>query len=171
MAGGYTLGAFVQANFGRPRELTVAGVPVGRELEGGFDYGAGYGAGSGSIIGVLATDAPLLPHQLKRLARRAGLGIGRSGAIAHHGSGDIFLALSTGNPEALNATQGPAQASFLPDESLDFLFEAAIQAVDEAILNALFANREMTGRNGHRIAALPREQVRALLAAAGRIAG
>ena len=166
-AGGYTLGAFVQANFGRPRELTVAGVPVGRELDGGFDYGAG----SGSIIVVLATDAPLLPHQLKRLARRAGLGIGRSGAIAHHGSGDIFLALSTANAEALSARQGAAKADFLPDESLDFLFEAAIQAVDEAVLNALFTNSEMTGRDGHFIAALPRQRVRDLLAAAGRLSG
>ena len=166
-AGGFTLGAFVQANFGRPRELTVAGVPVGRQLEGGFDYGAG----TGSIIVVLACDAPLLPHQLKRLARRAGLGIGRSGATAHHGSGDIFLALSTANKTALEAASGVAKADFLPDESLDFLFEAAIQAVDEAILNALFANTEMTGRNGHVIAALPRERVVELLAAAGRLAG
>ncbi|MEX0923555.1 MAG: P1 family peptidase [Rhodovibrionaceae bacterium] len=169
--GGYTLGAFVQANFGRPHELTVAGVPVGRELEGGFDYGTDYDAGSGSIIVVLATDAPLLPHQLKRLARRAALGIGRSGAIGHHASGDIFLALSTANAEALAASSGPATADFLPDESLNFLFAAAIQAVDEAVLNALFANADMTGRAGRLIRALPRERVRDLLAAAGRLAG
>jgi L-aminopeptidase/D-esterase-like protein len=165
-AGGYTLGAFVQANFGKPQELTVAGVPVGRDLEGGFDYGSG----TGSIIVVLATDAPLFPHQLKRLARRAALGVGRSGSIAHHSSGDIFLALSTANAAALGAASGVATAEFLPDESISFLFEAAVQAVDEAILNALFANAEMTGRNGHVIHALPREAVRDLLARHGRLA-
>lgn len=162
----YILGAFVQANFGRPQELTIAGVPVGRALEGGFDYGAG----TGSIIAVIATDAPLLPHQLKRLARRAALGIGRSGAIAHHSSGDIFLAFSTANRKALQAGTAPAKVDFLPDASLDGLFAATIQGVDEAVLNALFANADMTGRGGHAIRALPRERVREILAAHGRLA-
>lgn len=161
----WILGAFVQANFGRTPELTIAGVPVGRELAAGFETGGG-----GSIIAVLATDAPLLPHQLKRLARRATLGVGRSGTYGHHSSGDIFLALTSANAAALDTqAAAPIPVETLPEPLLDPLFEAAVQAVDEAILNALVANRPMTGRDGHHVPALPHEAVLAALRRAGRI--
>jgi L-aminopeptidase/D-esterase-like protein len=116
------------------------------------------------VIAILATDAPLLPHQLKRLARRVSLGIARAGAISGHGSGDIFLAFSTANAQALEAgPQAPAQASFIPDAALDPFFAATIAAVDEAVLNALVANETMTGADDHVIHALPHDEVRRLL--------
>jgi len=166
-AGGrWTLGAFVQANFGRTPELTIAGVPVGEALAAGFETG-----GSGSIIVVLATDAPLLPHQLKRLARRATLGIGRSGTIGRHSSGDIFLAFTTANEAALEeSATAPIAVTTLPEAEMNPLFEAAIQAIDEAILNALVANETMVGRDGHRVPALPHEAVVRALEKAGRLA-
>jgi len=162
----YTLGAFVQANFGAREQLTIAGVPVGRHLK---DAPAGVGD-AGSIIGIVATDAPVLPHQLKRLARRCGLGIGRSGAIAAHTSGDIFLAFSTANAGAVATAvdDGPVNVEMLPEAALTPLFTATIQAMDEAVLNALVANRTMTGRDGVTIEALPHAPVRALLARHGR---
>lgn len=156
----YTVGAFVQANFGRREQLRIAGVPVGQQL--GDDL-PGVAGDQGSIIAVVATDAPLLPHQLKRLARRISLGVGRSGAVATHGSGDIFLALSTANAETFKSVDSPQQAVFLPEASLDPLFEGVIQAVDEAIINVLVANETMVGRDDHRVAAMPLEAVSALL--------
>jgi Asp-tRNA(Asn)/Glu-tRNA(Gln) amidotransferase A subunit family amidase/L-aminopeptidase/D-esterase-like protein len=153
-----TIGAFVQANFGRPDQLTIAGVPVGRLLGRENEQEE-----RGSIIGIIATDAPLLPHQLKRLARRVGLGIGRSGAVSGHGSGDIFLAFSTANESAHHDEGRLAAAEFVPNALLDSTFEAVIQAVDEAILNSLFANTTMTGINGTVIHALPHQQVNAIL--------
>jgi L-aminopeptidase/D-esterase-like protein len=176
-AGGrFTLGAFVQANFGAPEQLTIAGVPVGRRLK---DAPAGVGD-AGSVIGILATDAPLLPHQLRRLARRCGLGIARSGSIAAHGSGDIFLTFSTANAEALGQGNGKrgdggqgdglGRADFVPDAALTPLFEAAVRAIDEAVVNALVANEAMTGRDGHSVRALPHDAVRALLAEHKRLA-
>lgn len=155
----YRLGAFVQANFGRRENLTIAGVPVGRHLmEGRIKETHGTEPPDGSIIAVIATDAPLMPHQLKRLARRVGLGIGRSGACAYNGSGDIFLAFSTANPEAMRATDARVQNfAFLPDPSLDPFFEAVIQATDEAVINALIANETMTGRDDHQVVALPHD--------------
>lgn len=176
----FTLGAFVQANFGAPEQLTIAGVPVGRRLKeapaGVGDAGAGVGdtgAGvgdAGSVIGILATDAPLLPHQLRRLARRCGLGIARSGSIAAHGSGDIFLTFSTANAEALAGEDAVRTADFVPDAALTPLFEAAVRAIDEAVVNALVANQSMTGRDGHSIRALPHDALRALLAEHKRLA-
>ena len=178
-AGGrFTLGAFVQANFGAPEQLTIAGVPVGRRLEdalaGVGDAGAGVGD-AGSVIGILATDAPLLPHQLRRLARRCGLGIARSGSVAAHGSGDIFLTFSTANAEALGqgalaGEDAVRTADFVPDAALTPLFEAAVQAIDEAVVDALVANQAMTGRDGHTVQALPHDAVRALLAEYKRLA-
>jgi L-aminopeptidase/D-esterase-like protein len=166
-----TLGAFVQANFGTAEQLTIAGVPVGRHLV----QAASNGPDAGSIIGVVATDAPLLPHQLKRLARRCGLGIARSGSVAAHTSGDIFLAFSTANPEALRDHEGPDSAGprrldFLPDAALTPLFEATVQAIDEAVIDALVANETMTGCDGFTVPALPRDQVVALLAEHKRLA-
>ena len=164
--GDYTLGAFVQANFGSRHELTIAGVPVGRHLPG-TDPRPRPG---GSIIAVIATDAPLLPHQLKRLARRAGLGIGRSGAVSHNGSGDIFLALSTANRDAFAAGGEARRAAFLPNEALDPLFAAVVEATDEAVIDALVANEAMTGRDGITVEALPHDELRALLEAHKRLA-
>ncbi len=160
----YLLGAFVQANFGHRRELTVAGVPVGRHLPGGELRSKP----AGSIIAVIATDAPLLPHQLKRLARRVGLGVGRSGGLAHNGSGDIFLAVSTANAAALGAGTGPQSAAFLANDRLDPLFEAVVQATDEAVIDAMVANETMVGRDGNTAPALPHDRLRALLARYGR---
>jgi L-aminopeptidase/D-esterase-like protein len=162
--GSYVLGAFVQANFGRRRELTVAGVPVGRHLPGGELRGKP----AGSIIAVIATDAPLLPHQLKRLARRVGLGIARSGGIAHNGSGDIFLAFSTANAAAWSGGSGPRAAAFLANEELDPLFEAVVQATDEAVIDSMVANETMVGRDGNTALALPHDRLRDLLARYGR---
>jgi L-aminopeptidase/D-esterase-like protein len=158
----YHVGAFVQANFGRREQLTIAGVPVGRALSVAAD-----GAERGSIIAVLATDAPFMPHQLKRLARRVGLGIGRGGAISGHGSGDIFLAFSTANTAAHHDEERLAALHFVPNDHIDRFFEGVIQAVDEAVLNALFANQTMTGRNGHVVEALPHDAVLAELRAHG----
>ena len=160
----YTLGAFVQANFGHRRELTIAGAPVGRHLPGGELRGPP----GGSIIALIATDAPLLPHQLKRLARRVALGIARSGSVAHNGSGDIFLALSTANQEAWAAGGGPKAAAFLPNHSLNPLFEAVVQATDEAVVDAMVANETMVGRDGNTAHALPHDRLRELLARYGR---
>lgn len=148
------IGAFVQANFGRRDQLIIAGVPVGRSLGGGSSENE-----RGSIIGIIATDAPLLPHQLKRLARRVSLGVGRSGSVSGHGSGDIFMAFSTANESAFHDEQKLASVQFIPDSELDRIFAAVIQSVDEAILNALFANDTMEGFDGNRVEALPHNQV------------
>jgi len=153
-AGHWTLGAFVQANFGRTPELTVLGRNVGRALSG-KELG-----GAGSIIVVLATDAPLLPHQLKRLARRATLGIARTGTIGHNSSGDIFLAFTTANGAALLPSDKPVPVETLPEDKMDGLFTAAVESVEEAILNAMIANETMVGRDGHRIEALPHSALR-----------
>lgn len=163
---GFHVGAFVQANFGARRELVVAGVPVGRHLtESPLPW-----TGGSSIIAVVATDAPLLPHQLKRLARRVSLGVGRSGTVSAHGSGDIFVAFSTANQAAAGAGDGIAAAEFVPDNRLDPYFAAVVQATDEAILNALVANRDMVGRDGHLVRALPLDQLPPLLARYDRFA-
>ena len=164
----YTVGVFVQANFGRRDQLVIAGVPVGRLL-GAPATPARPGGEEGSVIGIAATDAPLMPHQLKRLARRVGLGIGRSGAIAGHGSGDLFLALSTANPEAHREAEQLARLEFVPNRCLDPFFDAVIQATDEAVLDALFANEAMRGRDGHVVEALPRAAVLEILARHGAL--
>src|SRR6185437_1624962 len=144
----YSVGAFVQANFGAREQLVVAGVPVGKALKDWAPDARG-GPETGSVIAVLATDAPLLPHQLQRLARRISLGVGRSGAMSGHGSGDIFLAFSTANAEALAALGATASAAFIPDPDLNPFFAATIESVDEAVLNALVANETMTGADDH----------------------
>ena len=163
--GPHVLGAFVQANFGRRRDLCIAGVPVGRHMTGGEVFSRPAG---GSIIGIMATDAPLLPHQLKRLARRVTLGIGRSGTYGTNGSGDIFAAFSTANIEACSAGPGVRNAQFLDNDDLDPLFEAVVQSVEEAVIDAMVANDEMTGRDGHRVRALPHRDLRQLLERYGR---
>lgn len=162
----YTIGAFVQSNFGLREQLVIAGVPVGRALKDWHPDGRGE-VETGSIIAVVATDAPLLPHQLTRLARRATLGIGRSGAISGHGSGDIFIAFSTANAQAFADEPVLSSAGFVPDPLLDPFFAATIQSVDEAILNALVANETMTGADDRVIHALPHDEIRRLLAERG----
>ncbi|HTN14103.1 MAG TPA: P1 family peptidase [Sphingomonadaceae bacterium] len=155
--GGYTVGVLVQANHGLRDQLTIAGVPVGKELT----TPRVWNEETGSIIIVVATDAPLLPHQLKRLARRASLGLARSGAISGNGSGDIFIAFSTANADAGGAS--PPPATFLANDRMDALFEATVQATDEAIVNALAAGKDMTGVDGHFVPALDHAQLRGIL--------
>src|SRR5262245_17272265 len=163
--GGHTVGVLVQANFGLRAQLQIAGVPVGREIaEGAFRSKE-----AGSIIIVVATDAPLLPHQLKRLARRAALGLARTGSVAGNGSGDLFLAFSTANPGAAKA-DGPAQLTMLSNEQMNPLFEATVQATEEAILNALVAAETMVGRDGHKVIALPHDRLREVLKKYHRLA-
>ena len=165
VVGGFTVGALVQANHGDRERLTVDGVPVGlhipiSEVPSAWDQeaamrpgGPPMPPGSGSIIAILATDAPLLPHQCHRLAQRAGLGIARAGGAASHSSGDLFLAFSTGNKGRLHSYKMETDprtfdVTMIPDAAMTQLFWAAIEAVEEAILNALVAARTMTGRDG-----------------------
>jgi L-aminopeptidase/D-esterase-like protein len=158
LQGGSTVGALVQANFGRRPQLRVAGVPVGMELA----EPAARPREEGSVIVLIGTDAPLLPHQLKRLARRVALGLARTGSVAGNGSGDLFLAFSTANPGAARADQPPPLA-MLPNEQMDPLFEATVQATEEAVINALVAAETMTGRDGHTVVALPHERLKQVL--------
>ncbi len=168
----YTVGVFVQANFGARRELVLAGVPLGDVLADDnpmLDFRLAP-PGSGSVIAVVATDAPLFPHQCQALARRVTAGLARTGTSGSHFSGDLFLAFSTANPGAFApGEQVMSQLSFLPWEHLDPFYEAVVQATEEAVVNALVANEDMTGRDGHRTPALPRARVAELLAAAGRL--
>jgi D-aminopeptidase len=172
---GYTVGVFVQANFGARRELTIAGVPLGAELAGDNPMASFTLAppGAGSVIAVVATDAPLFPHQCKAMARRVTSGLARTGTSGSHFSGDLFLAFSTANSGAFAGTGGYGQLRFVPWGEMDPFYEAVVQATEEAVINALVANEEMTGRDGHRTPALPRERVRELIqrARAGSGAG
>jgi L-aminopeptidase/D-esterase-like protein len=160
-AGGHTVGVFVQANHGRRSELRIAGVPVGREIPVSRRPGADPPE-LGSIIIVVATDAPLLPHQLQRLARRASLGLARTGATSGNGSGDIFIAFSTANAGAAGKDD-VAQVSMLSNARISALFSATVEATEEAIVNALVAAETMTGINGRRIEALPHDRLRQLI--------
>jgi len=167
----YTVGVFVQANFGARRELVLAGVPLGDALAADNPMAEYHLAppGSGSVIAVVATDAPLFPHQCQALARRVTAGLARTGTSGSHFSGDLFLAFSTANPGAFRpGRQQLSRLDFLPWETLDPLYEAVVRATEEAVVNALVANEDMTGRDGHRTPALPRARVTELLSAAGR---
>ena len=164
----FTVAAFVQANCGRRPQLVIAGVPVGKEIPGAVYTSAaadssGGGAEVGSIIIVVATDAPLLPNQLKRLARRASLGLARTGSVSGNGSGDLFLAFSTANPKATNPDQLMHNVETIPNDLMDPIFTGVVQATEEAIVNALVDNHDMVGRDNHRVPALPRDRVRQLL--------
>jgi len=163
-AGGYTVGVLVQANFGRRNQLRIAGVPVGPEItEGRLSSLDGSTRDDvGSVIIVVATDAPLLAHQLKRLARRAALGVARTGSTSGDGSGDIFVAFSTANPEAAK-TAGIVQLTMLPNDRMNPVFEATVQATEEAIVNALVAAETMTGVDGHKVIALPHDRLKEVL--------
>ena len=165
VASTYTLGVLVQANYGTRESLTIAGVPVGREIQGAERVrgaAAAPGDRDGSIIVVVATDAPLLPHQLERLARRVPMGIARLGGTASNGSGDIFIAFSTANAGAAAET-GVTTITWLPNGDLTPLFDATVEATEEAIVNALVAAETMTGINGNTVPALPHDQLRAIL--------
>jgi len=168
LEGGFTVAALVQANFGGRPELTIAGVPVGMELVS-VPTPRDEEQALGSIIIVIATDAPLLPHQLKRLARRASLGLARTGATSGNGSGDIFIAFSTANPGAASA-DGTSAVTLLPNEGLNPIFRATVESVEEAIVNALVAGRTMTGVDGHRVEGLPHDELRRLLGKYNRLA-
>jgi L-aminopeptidase/D-esterase-like protein len=182
----YTVGVLVQCNYGTRPRLSIAGVPVGQEIadllpcfaalpdgshagkpacEGGQGEDLGDG---GSIIVVVATDVPLLPHQLKRVARRVGLGIGRMGGLGGNSSGDIFIAFSTANPDAMAEDQLVTSTS-IPNEVINPVFEATIDATSEAILNAMLAAETMTGANGRRVYALPHDRLLAVLRRYGRL--
>ncbi len=185
-AGGYTIGVLVQCNYGARRELRVGGVPVGEEIPDltscvSIANPAGQAGrrrcteadavreddGAGSIIIVVATDAPLLPHQLQRVATRASLGVGRMGGKGENSSGDIFVAFSTANP-GLAAQKNTARVEMLPNDRINPIFYATVQATEEAILNAMLAAETMTGSDGLRVFALPRDRLLAAMRKYGR---
>jgi D-aminopeptidase len=162
--GGYTVGVLVQCNYGIRQNLRIAGVPVGKEISEDPAYGSTAFAQDdwGSIIVVVATDAPLLSHQLKRLARRVSLGLGRNGSISGNGSGDIFIAFSTVN-SGVSATDRVIDLKMLTNDHLDPLFAATVQATEEAVINAMVAAETMTGIENHKVIALPHEKLRTVL--------
>jgi L-aminopeptidase/D-esterase-like protein len=163
--GGYTVGVLVQCNYGERSQLRVAGVPVGREItEGKFRW-----SDTGSIIVVVATDAPVIPTQLKRIARRVSLGLGRDGSYSGDGSGDIFIAFSTANPGAAG-TKAAHQITMLPNEQLDPIFLATVQATEEAVINAMVAAKTMKGVNDREVLALPHDRLREVLRKYNRLA-
>ena len=187
-AGGYTVGVLVQCNYGARRELRIAGVPVGEEITDLTPCIASSDStvrprqrrcdapaparddaneGAGSIIIVIATDAPVLPHQLKRIVTRAALGVGRMGGKGENSSGDIFLAFSTANPRAA-ADTGVMYVSMLPNARLNALFFATVQATEEAIVNALLGAETMTGADDLRVYALPVDRLKAAMSKYGR---
>jgi L-aminopeptidase/D-esterase-like protein len=163
----YVVGVLVQANFGRRSQLMVAGVPVGKEIPVPPTQAAvipddPVRGDLGSIIIVVGTDAPLLPHQLKRLARRATLGMARTGGLSGNGSGDIFIAFSTANPDAFKAS-GLASLQMVSNEQISGIFDATAWATEEAIINAMVAAETMTGAEGRRVERLPHDGLRAAL--------
>jgi len=164
--GGWNVGAFVQSNFGERYQLTIAGVPVGHHLNEHptRTNGKNPWQENGSLIIVLGTDAPLLPHQLKRIAKRASLGMARTGSLGGNGSGDIFIAFSTANKgAALGDEKGNTLLHALDNEHLNPLFAASVFAAEEAIINSMVAAEDMTGHNGFSAIALPHDRVRELM--------
>lgn len=166
--GGYTVGVLVQANYGRRPLLSIAGVPVGKEITDLLPKENKADVDQGSIIVVVATDAPLLPHQLKRIVKRVALGIGVMGGRGGNSSGDIFIAFSTANPEA-GVEKGIAHLEMLPNEFIDPLFVAVTSATEESIVNAMIAAETMEGINGNTAYAIPHERLVAILKKYGRI--
>ena len=164
----YTIGVFLQANFGRRPQLIIAGVPVGQKIPGQVYKSAsadpsGGGQDLGSCIAVVATDAPLLPNQLKRLARRVSLGLARTGTISGNSSGDLFVAFSTANPNVASPDQITHDVQTIPNDLMDPLFAGVVQSTEEAVLNALVDNHSMTGRDNHRVEALPHDRLREIM--------
>jgi D-aminopeptidase len=164
-AGGYTVGVLVQCNYGFRDQLRIAGVNVGREIPEHTVWDKDVG----SIIVVVATDAPLIPTQLKRIAKKVSLGLGRDGSYSGDGSGDIFIAFSTANAGAANPN-GPRQLTMLPNDLLDPIFLATVQATEEAVVNAMVAAETMTGINNHTVIALPHDRLREVLKKYNRLA-
>lgn len=168
--GGWTVGALVQSNFGRRYQLTIAGVPVGQHLKENAPFSGGenpFKQDDGSLIIILATDAPLLPHQLKRLAKRASLGMARTGSLGGNGSGDIFLAFSTANTGI--AGESTATVKYLLNDYIDpFLFASAYVA-EEAIINSMIAGESMTGHKGMFVEALPHDRLVEILRSYNRL--
>jgi L-aminopeptidase/D-esterase-like protein len=162
-SGEFLVGCFVQSNFGWRPELTILGVPVGRDMPGGEVRSKP----AGSIIAIVATDAPLLPHQLKRLSRRVPIGLARTGAIGHNSSGDIFLSFSTANEPAFRSDASVKTMHFLPNAQLDDLFEAVVESVEEAVIDSMIVNESMTGFRCCTVQALPHARLLELLSRAG----
>jgi D-aminopeptidase len=156
--GGYTVAVLVQCNYGLRSQLRIAGVPVGREISEHEVRDNDVG----SIIVVVATDAPLIPTQLKRVAKRVSLGLARDGSFSGDGSGDIFIAFSTANPEAARS-KGLRQLSMLPNDQLNPVFLATVQTTEEAVINAMVAAETMTGINNFTVIALPHNRLREVL--------
>lgn len=156
--GGYTVGVLVQANYGRRGLFSIAGVPVGKEIADLLPYQARPDTDQGSIIVVVATDAPLLPHQLERIVKRVSLGIGVVGGRGGNSSGDIFIAFSTANPE-ISKNEGIAHLEMLPNDRITPLFEATVAATEEAIINAMIAAETMQGVNGNKVYAIPHDRL------------
>jgi len=163
--GGYTVGVLVQCNYGSRDQLRIAGINVGREIPEHTIWQTDIG----SIIVVLATDAPLIPTQLKRVARKISLGLGRDGSYSGDGSGDIFIAFSTANPGAVGS-KGLHQITMMPNDSLNPIFLATVQATEEAVINAMVAAETMTGINNHTVIALPHDRLREVLKKYNRLA-
>jgi L-aminopeptidase/D-esterase-like protein len=157
-SGGYTVGVLVQCNYGERDQLRIAGVPVGKEIPEHQVWNDDVG----SIIVVVATDAPLIPTQLKRVAKRVSLGLGRDGSYSGDGSGDIFIAFSTANPGAVGP-KGLHQLTMLPNDRIDSIFLATVQATEEAVVNAMVAAETMTGANNRTVIALPHDRLREVL--------
>jgi D-aminopeptidase len=155
----FTLGIFVQSNFGMREDLTILGRPIGQHLR----QGKLRGKEQGSIIAIIATDAPLMPHQLKRLARRVPLGLARTGTIGSNSSGDIFLAFSTANMEPLLQRKPISVLSAVATAEIDPLFRAVVEATEEAVIDAMITSETMTGRNGNTALALPHDELMALM--------
>lgn len=160
--GGYTVGVLVQGNYGSRADLTIAGVPVGQEITDLMQDTTWTRDEAGSIIVVVATDAPLLPHQLKRLARRVPIGIGKTGGYGGNGSGDIFIAFSTANPGAFSR-EARTSLEMLPNEAMNPLIHATAEATEEAIINAMIAAETMTGRDDNVSHAIPHDRLRGVL--------
>jgi D-aminopeptidase len=163
--GGYTVGVLVQCNYGTREELRIAGINVGREIP---EHPV-HNGDVGSIIVIVATDAPLIPTQLKRVARHVALGLARNGSFGGNGSGDIFLAFSTANPDAISP-HGLRQVTMLPNDSLDPIFLATVQATEEAVVNAMVAAKTMTGINDQTVMGLPHDRLREVLKKYNRLA-
>ena len=156
----YTVGVLVQANYGARQRLTIAGVPVGREIQDLVPKRVS--DGTGSIIVIVATDAPLLPHQLKRVVKRASLGIAKNGGVGENSSGDIFIAFSTANPGAGKVSE-VATLKMLPNDRINPIFAATVQATEEAIINALIAAETISGVDGNTVYAIPHERLKQVM--------
>ncbi|MDC9614808.1 P1 family peptidase [Xenorhabdus khoisanae] len=171
--GGYTVGVLVQGNFGDRNDLIISGIPVGKEIK---DFDLIYHGDkkklkdAGSIIAVVATDAPLAPHQLNKIAKRVSLGLARVGGVARNTSGEIFIAFSTANNDAFSREE-VRTIKILPNDKLDPLYEATINATEEAVINAMFAAKTMVGRNGNTSYAIPKDRVEEILKKHNRLSG